>query len=182
MPTHLECLKNYWKEVEAAREGDEDIILRGTQSSLDLAEVVAIARYSVSASIDESDDLHEEINKGIEVLNRRLENGENVYGWFNIILCIYVWLLIFAKLKQVSTLDVERMPTQEHLIFIFSSMHSCNITTLDFYPSLRYPAVSGMAFMGQVTPFPMTLFEQLCCCDVIHFFVVSQQLDSTLSS
>ncbi|OQE32338.1 hypothetical protein PENSTE_c001G03569 [Penicillium steckii] len=80
MPTHLECLKNYWKEVEAAKEGDEDIILRGTKSSLDLAEVVAIARYSVSASIDESNDLHEEINKGIEVLNRRLENGENVYG------------------------------------------------------------------------------------------------------
>lgn len=66
------------QSLEDLVESQKQIILDG--NSLDLSAAVAVANYGSSAAITDTGRVIERMNTSVELLNRKLEEGEVVYG------------------------------------------------------------------------------------------------------
>lgn len=71
-------LRSSLQKLEDLVESQKNIILDG--NSLDLSSAVAVANYGSSASITETGRVIQRMNTSVELLNRKLEEGEVVYG------------------------------------------------------------------------------------------------------
>ncbi|UZP46189.1 hypothetical protein NXS19_014001 [Fusarium pseudograminearum] len=67
-----------WEHLQNLKEGGEKIILDG--NTLDIASVVAVARYGVKAEIVKDEELVRRINLSVDALAEYLSHKYVVYG------------------------------------------------------------------------------------------------------
>ncbi|KAI2685773.1 hypothetical protein DTO012A7_2237 [Penicillium roqueforti] len=79
MMRHLEHVQRAWSLLEKTRE-TESVILSGDQNSLEPAQLVAVARFSVIVSLSKSGSIEKRVQESIDTLNIHLNNGEDIYG------------------------------------------------------------------------------------------------------
>ncbi|CAI7630635.1 unnamed protein product [Penicillium glandicola] len=79
MPTHLEEAFRAWSVLEKAKKSDS-VVLNGENHSLELAHIVAVARFSAKTSLLESYAIKKRVQDSIATLDLHLRNGEDIYG------------------------------------------------------------------------------------------------------
>ncbi|KAL3426896.1 phenylalanine ammonia-lyase [Phlyctema vagabunda] len=75
---HAEMILHEWNKLLSLSGGNSDILLDGT--SLDVPSVVAVSRYGVATSINETQMVISRIQESVEYLQAELARGECLYG------------------------------------------------------------------------------------------------------
>ncbi|KGO41244.1 Phenylalanine ammonia-lyase [Penicillium expansum] len=80
MPTHLDEVRRAWEILNENSSSTSVVTLDGEPESLQMAHIVAVARFSVDASILQSDPIVTRVQESIATLDMHLNNGEIIYG------------------------------------------------------------------------------------------------------
>jgi phenylalanine ammonia-lyase len=75
---HAESTLNTWKRLQSLKKGDDKIIIDG--NSLDIASLVAVARYGVKPEISKDEELARRIALSVDALAEYLSHKYVVYG------------------------------------------------------------------------------------------------------
>ncbi|KAH7239186.1 L-Aspartase-like protein [Fusarium tricinctum] len=75
---HTESTRNTWKRLQSLKKGDDKIIIDG--NSLDIASLVAVARYGVKPEISKDKELARRIALSVDALAEYLSHKYVVYG------------------------------------------------------------------------------------------------------
>lgn len=78
--SHCQIVLENWRRLQQFADAVDKnaVVVKGKQMTL--AEVVAVARYGTTASIDKSPELRESVDKSVNFLRECVEQGEILYG------------------------------------------------------------------------------------------------------
>lgn len=78
-PSHVRVTHQAWSKLQSNRtKSPPPVVLDG--ESLDIASLVAVAKYGSMPELDRSPKTLDRIEKSVEMLKRHLERGDLVYG------------------------------------------------------------------------------------------------------